>query len=71
MLGEMEARAGEEGHWTERGQADKVEAEAETRKQRLSVVIYAGKQKETVKGNEVLGHTAERDSMKGVVYLCN
>lgn len=58
------------GNWPERGQADKVETEGEgeTRKQRL-IVIDGGKQKDRVKGNEVLGHTVEGHTMRVEVYL--
>lgn len=52
------------GRWADRGQADKVETEGETRKQRL-IVIDGGKQKERVKGNDVSGHTVEGDTMRG------
>lgn len=56
------------GNWAERGQADKVETEGEKRKQRL-IVIDGGKQKDRVKGNEVLGHIVEGDTMRVEVYL--
>lgn len=50
------------GGGAERGQADKVETEGETRKQRL-IVIDGGKQrKEASKGNEVSGHTGDGGS---------